>query len=233
MGREDETDVIPRDLWQQERAEGKVVGVDVPLGGERGLRWFRISAFDQPDRWPRREELGHVVDRPVQVGLQSDSDMGVLRLEAGVEIERPVRIGAAFHVDPEEAVGLAGRAGEALEVGIGGGGVDVKAELRRLDRDLSLDPAGGGQDAFIVLDDVVGVFEFGDILAQQGEEGADALRPEVNGSLQGAVETLTRQEAPDRAAGKWPTGYVGGKPLVLCAPQEEPSHRAPQRYRSG
>src|SRR5207253_8356331 len=68
---------------------------------------------------------------------------------------------------------------------------------------------------------------------KQRDEGADALRPEANGSLQGHVETLTRQEAPDRAAGKWPTGYVGGEPLVLCAPQEEPSHRAPQRYRSG
>src|SRR5205823_2805938 len=101
-----------------------------------------------------------------------------------------------------------------------------EAELRRLDRDLRLQPARGYEHLLVVGDHLIGVFEVGDVLAEQREQGADALSFEVGCRLERGVKTLAGKKTSDRTPREAPPRHVGGEPGVPGAPQEKPSHQA-------
>jgi hypothetical protein len=75
-----------------------------------------------------------------------------------------------------------------------------------------------------VLDHTIRVGQVGDVLAQEREERPDAVRLKIDSRLQGGVKTLAREKPPDRAAGEAPPRHMRGKPAILSAPQEQPSH---------
>src|SRR5207253_2794617 len=67
-------------------------------------------------------------------------------------------------------------------------------------------------------------------LSEKSEERPDALRPELDRGRERGIESLTGEKAPDRPARETPPRNMGGKPLVLRAPQEHPSHQAHKVY---
>src|SRR5256885_14541461 len=77
-----------------------------------------------------------------------------------------------------------------------------------------------------MLDHLVGVSQVGHVLAEEREEGADIVLPEVHGSLQRGLESLARQKTPHRALSEPPPRHMRREPPVLRAPQKQPSHQA-------
>src|SRR5205814_6413925 len=76
----------------------------------------------------------------------ADPDVGVLGADAPGQVERRVDVARLLHVDPHEVAQRGRPGGQGAHVGEAALGVDVEAELGRLDGDLRVDPAGA--DAF-------------------------------------------------------------------------------------
>ena len=94
----------------------------------------------------------------MKVCLQSDADVRVRGPHAAIQFERPLRVLAPLHVDPEVALGLGGRPSQAVEVGVSRGRIDVEAELSGLDGDLRLQAGRGCEDLLVVGDHALCVF---------------------------------------------------------------------------
>ena len=226
MRRDHESQAAAFDLGQHQRTQRKVVLVDLSPGGESDVGRLRVCALHQPDRRLERHQARDVADGPMQVRLQRQADVGVLRAEGLVEVDGALGVGAALHVDPQKALRIGGRARKPPQVRVGGFRVDVETQLGGLDRHLGLDPGGRGEDFLVVLHHAVGVGQVDDVLAQKGEERSDPPGLEFDRRLQRRLETLSRKEAPDRPAGEPPARNVRGEPRILRAPQQQPSHQA-------
>ncbi len=100
MGGQDQPQLALLDLRQHQRAERQVVRIHVFLGCERNRAWLCVGAFDKPDGRFQRQQARDILDRPVEVGLQGDARARVIRAQPAIEIQRRLRISAAFHVDP-------------------------------------------------------------------------------------------------------------------------------------
>ena len=166
----------------------------------------------------------------MQVRLEGDAHVGVLRAQGLVEVEGALGVRAALHVDPEKAPRVGGRSREPQQVGISRVGVDVEAELRRLDGNLGLHTGGRCEDLFVVLDDTVRVREVGDVFAQEREQRADAPGLEVRRRLQSGLKALAWKKPLDRAPRKAPARDVGRQPPIPGGPQEQRSHREHKVY---
>src|SRR5207245_2584191 len=115
------------------------IEVDVALSRNRSIRRLRVCALDESDRGFEGQHPVNVRGGAIEVRLQAHADRGVARVDAVVQVERAVRVRAALHVDPQEALGFGGRIGQPAQVGEGRLGVDVEADLGGLDRDLRLE----------------------------------------------------------------------------------------------
>src|ERR1700682_3833640 len=63
----------------------------------------------------------------------------MLGVQAPVEVECGLRVGASLHVDPEEALGCCRGSRQPLEVVVGRLRIDVESQLRGLDRNLRVE----------------------------------------------------------------------------------------------
>src|SRR6266849_6227600 len=143
-----------------------------------------------------------------------------------VEVECAIGVRTALHVDPQKAIGAGRGIGEPVEVGKSRVGIDVETDLGWLDRDLWLQAGLGRglQHQLVVLDRSGGFRHRLDVLAELGEDGADALGLERDRRFERRVEVLARHEPPHRTLDKAPLRHVLGEPRVLCAPQQQRPH---------
>ena len=77
---------------------------------------------------------------------------------SAVQLERRIDVGRALHVDPEEVAAPLGPLEDALEVALAQRAIEIEAELRRLDRDLRVEPGRRNlvEHVEVVLRDLLG-----------------------------------------------------------------------------
>src|SRR5258708_31869 len=85
----------------------------------------------------------------------------------------------------------------------------------------------------VALDFDIGLIEVGHVLAQKREHRAYAHRFELDGCPERAAEVFARHETPYRTTREAPPWHMRREPLVLGAPEEEPSHRLPTLVQAG
>ncbi len=115
------------------------------------------------------------------------------------QLQRGRGVGRAFHVDPQPAAVGAGRVGERAQVADAQLGIDIEAQLRRLDGDLALHPAG--LDALerdhVMRQHGIGFGLVGDVLAQVRERHRESELVLLGRGDQRLVERLARHEPAD------------------------------------
>jgi len=126
VGRQDQPQLALLDLGQHEHAERQVVRVDFLLGREGDRARLGVRAFDKPDRRFQRHQPGNILDRAVEVGLERDAGAGVVEPQPAIQVQCRLGVGAPFHVDPQEALGLRSGSSQLLQVRVGGCCVDIE-----------------------------------------------------------------------------------------------------------
>jgi hypothetical protein len=112
-----------------------------------------------------------------------------------------VDMGQALHVDPDEVAALRRAVHQALKMAEAYFLVEIEPELCRLDRDLRAEPADVDlvQDVQVVLRDLLGFFRAREVLAELGEDRADALPFLLLRGGHRVLEPLARHEGRHRS----------------------------------
>src|SRR5882672_2628757 len=162
----------------------------------RDLRRLLVGALAEADAVAAGDRLLDVGGRAVQVRLEDDADVVVGLAEAAEQVQRPLRVLRAFHVDADEAADLARgvqQAGHVLPAELPR---DVEAEHGQLDRDVALDLRGDPpQELLVRLRAADGGLPVEDVFAQQVEGGPDAARVELPAGGDGRLRVRTGHEA--------------------------------------
>ena len=182
--------------------ESFVVAIDVPLFREGELGWFLVRAFAEAYADSLFDQPAGVGDGAVKIGLEDGADtVRPDAVEALGEREGRLSVGGTLHVNAYEVADLIGVDDHAGEDGFGEGGVEVQAELGKLDADVGVEPALGDLVEDLVVDRgaAISVFGVGDALTEGVKRDGEAFRVHFSGGLKGGFNG----HACDKAARKF------------------------------
>ena len=209
-------------------AQGEVVGVDIvaTLVGDGGR--LRVGTLDEPDLGIERQQALDVGRGASEVRLEADPGVRVDRLEALVERDRSLGVGAALHVHPEGPAGLGRLRGQRRCVLERPLDIEIEAELGQLHADLAIEPSLVDlvHDAEVVGRHLVGLLDVGEVLAEARVEGSDPLDLKGRAGGHGAVCRLAGHEPPDCPLREPEPRQVITKPRVAGHPEQQGSHGA-------
>src|SRR5438067_379413 len=107
---------LPRAGGQHPARELVEVLVDIALFPKGDGSRLQICPLDDADRGTQRQERLKVRFCAVEIRLQSDADSGGSRAGTPEQIQRPIGVRGALHVEPDEVVALSCSIDEQLEV---------------------------------------------------------------------------------------------------------------------
>jgi hypothetical protein len=184
---------------QQPVRQPGVARVDVALVGERELRRLAIGALAQADGRADLDQPLDVLRRAAKVGLDDAGQVGMRRVKSPVELERPVRVGRGFHVDPHERPGGEASRCHPLEVRAAHRLAEIQSEVRELERrNRSKAPARDlVEHPEVRVGRVGGIVGGRDVFAEVSHRGVDAVGVQARDDPQGILEHRPGDEAPD------------------------------------
>jgi hypothetical protein len=111
-------------------------------------------------------------------------------------------------------------------VAVGRIGVQVQPDLGQLQADLGVHAARADQleHAVVVIGHLSSLAEVGQVLAEMGQQDADAERAEDLRGIQGLLDRLARHEAAHRAPGERQVRQVPAQPGIASHPEQDPAH---------
>ena len=167
--------------------------VDVGLLRIGDVRRLEIGALHDADRGAERDSDSTSLRGAIEVGLHRDADPRRLRARAAEQIERRIDVGRALHVDPQEVAALLGPLDQPIEVRSHSAAIEIEPELRRLDRDVRVEPGGGDlvQHVEVVLRDLLGFLRAREVLAEARQDGGDALAASARCAARSASSILS------------------------------------------
>ncbi len=189
-----------RILGQQTARQPVEVLVDVRFLRIRDRRRLEIRALHEADGGSERHERLDVLRRAIEIRLQRDADAGRPRARAAEQIERRIDVRRALHVDPDEVVAGLRAIDEPLQMPKAELLVQIQPELRRLHRNLRAQAGGLNpvEHVEVVARDLLGLLDARQVLAEFGEEGADAPLLLRRGRRHGVLEPLAGHEGGHR-----------------------------------
>ena len=151
---------------------------------------------------PSGDQRLDVLRRSIEVRLERDADARGLRARALEQRDRRIDVRRALHVDPEEVLVLLGARHEPVEVPLAQRRIEIEAELRRLDRDVRVEPGCGHaiEHVEIVQGDLLGFLDVRQVFSELRQDRGDALRLELPGGPQRVVDLFPRHEPRNRPA---------------------------------
>ncbi len=203
-----------------------VVPVHVRLVGVGHGRRLEIRALAEADPGAHRDEPLDVGRGAAKAGLDDHPAVRPVRLEdaVGEEVQGPLGIGGALHVDPHEAADLARPVEDGGDVPEAEFLVDVEAHLGELQRGVDLHPLVGGRkpvedrDVLVPGRDRVGLPAHA--LAEEVEGGRDPPGGELVGRRDRLVQLLAGDEPPGEGPGEGVPSREVEDPLLLGEPEE-------------
>ncbi len=177
---------------------------------------------------PSGIERFDVLRRAEQIRLDGDADARALRARALEELDRRIDVRRSLHVDPDEVAALLGALDQAIHVALAQPAIEIEAELRRLDRDVRVEP--GRLDLVehleIVLRDLLELLRLRQVLAEARQDGVDA---ELLLFLRRRSASSTRSPGMNRVTDRRtnaPLGHVVAQPRVGRRCEQRLSHHA-------
>src|SRR5271157_823278 len=212
----------------REQLLGKLeeVLVHVPFLRESDGRRLLVSPLHQPDGRIERKQRLQVLLGAIEVRLHAEADVRAGGARAAVKVQRRVHVPAGFHVDPDHT--LAARVFDDLaEIGVAEPRAKVEAELGRLDGNFGakIHHPDAVQYVEVVPGDGVRLRRIGDVLAQVGENGANAGVLKRTSSGKGFVDCFAGHEARNRPLHETAAGRLRAQPATLRARQKQAPHK--------
>ena len=216
-------------VGQQLLHQADVVRVDVLLVGKRDVGLFEIGALAEPDPGAEPDQVGDVVGGAAQRRLDHDAGMRAVVGEEPLleEIERPLRVGRAFHVEADEAVELLGDGRESRGCCARRASGSMSSPIWvSLTETLTSTPAAciAPQHGEVGVARLLGLGGLRDALAEHVERGGDAPRR----AAPGAAATAS----VDRLAGNETRGELSGQPVAAHEIEDRLAGGEPEQERA-